>query len=119
MNFKLSYIIQGFKLKTFEELSSYTHDIELSITTNGGQTIPIQSPYNGCKNHKSKNMGKPLMKYKKIDTMNVNFQLFKIFTKNTRKFKHALELSSDSRRLYIILKKDNKNNIHSLILMSL
>lgn len=69
MHFELSYIFQGLKPKTFEELSSRTHDMELSIVANGRQNIPIQNFYNGGKNHDVENGGKPFKKYENMDAM--------------------------------------------------
>ncbi|XP_019153492.1 PREDICTED: protein FAR1-RELATED SEQUENCE 5-like [Ipomoea nil] len=84
MHFELSYILQGLKPKTFEELSSRAHDMELSITANGGQNIHIQSFYNGGKSHDEvENDGKAFKKYESMDVMHVNIQPARIFTEAT------------------------------------
>ena len=49
MNWAISYILQGIKPKTFEELATRTYDMELSIASNGHQGPPIQEPHKGRK----------------------------------------------------------------------
>ena len=43
MKWGLSYILQGVKLSTFEELATHAYDMELSILDAGNQNIPVKS----------------------------------------------------------------------------
>ncbi|XP_070022386.1 uncharacterized protein [Nicotiana sylvestris] len=67
----LRYILQGIKPKTFEELATRAHDMELSITTNGDQGFPGFEPNDEIEANDAENGGKYSSEYETENSMNV------------------------------------------------
>lgn len=51
MHLGLCYILQGIKLRNFDELATCAQDMELIIVVAGNQILPVQEPIK-CNNNK-------------------------------------------------------------------
>ena len=97
MNWGISYILQGIKTKTFEELATRAHDMELSIASNGHQGPPVQEPRKGRERQDIHKGGKFPSKSENKQSLIVTTAPFKVPIKPKMK-EHVFTLTQDKRK---------------------
>ncbi|KAH7850616.1 hypothetical protein Vadar_000484 [Vaccinium darrowii] len=106
MHWGLLYILQGIKPKTFEELATRAHDMEISIANHGGKNLPILEKPNDKRDVKK---GDKFSKGTTKDSMMVTTAPVKITAKDKKeKLKRNSALWKKTSELLVDLASQNK-----------
>ena len=80
----MHYILQGIRLRTFEELSTRVHDMELSIVANGSMDPPTQNLRRNKEKLDNHKWGKASLKSSNNEAMTTNTTPIRLLNKTNK-----------------------------------
>ena len=105
MQRSLQYILKGIKPKTYEELATQAHDMELSNATSENQGLPVQEFCKGENKLNPRKGGKTYVKSEKKEAMAVVTTSVKFSTKPKKKEMSKTDYIQEKKKKTLTLKE--------------